>query len=123
MVGEKIRQLRQLKGFSQEYMANMLEMSLSGYGKIERNETDVSFSRLQQISELLEVDIAELVSFDSSKIFHDSHHNEYKDNSQHQHEVIYYQTINNEEQKELYERLLAAKDAEITLLRKALEGK
>ncbi len=37
-IGTKIRKIRELKGFSQENIAHDLEMSITGYGKIERNE-------------------------------------------------------------------------------------
>ncbi|KJV07492.1 helix-turn-helix domain-containing protein [Methylocucumis oryzae] len=59
-VFEKIKMLRQLKGWTQEDMANKLEISLNSYGAIERGDTNVNLSRLQKISEVLEVDIAEL---------------------------------------------------------------
>lgn len=46
-LADKIRGVRMIKGFSQENMANMLEMSLRGYGDIERG-SDIPFSRLEQ---------------------------------------------------------------------------
>lgn len=46
-VHEKIRLVRQLKGWSQEDVANKLGMSPNGYGSIERGETDVNLSRLE----------------------------------------------------------------------------
>lgn len=53
-VGDNIKKLRELRNYTQQYLADQLEISLSGYGKIERNETDVSLSRLQQIADILE---------------------------------------------------------------------
>jgi transcriptional regulator with XRE-family HTH domain len=44
-VGEKIKKLRELKNYTQQHMAEELDLSLSGYGKIERNETDISVSK------------------------------------------------------------------------------
>lgn len=49
-VGEKIRSLRTIKGYSQENMAELLGISSVAYGDIERNKTDVSHSRLEQNS-------------------------------------------------------------------------
>lgn len=50
-------------------MAENLELSLSGYGKIERNETDISISRLESIAEVLGTDIASNLSFDEKNVF------------------------------------------------------
>ena len=59
-VFERIKLLRHLKGWTQEEMANKLEISLNSYGAIERGDTNVNLSRLQDISEALEVEIEEL---------------------------------------------------------------
>lgn len=59
-VHEKIRLLRRTQGWSQEEMAHKLEMSTNGYGSIERGDTDVSLSRLQQIASLFNVNVSEL---------------------------------------------------------------
>lgn len=61
--GEKIRVVRLLKGYSQENMAEMLNISRLAYGEIERGKTDVSDSRLQQIAEVLGVAPADILSF------------------------------------------------------------
>lgn len=66
---EKIKFMRQLKGWSQEDMATKLDMSVNGYSNIERGETDVQISRLQQIAEVLETDLLELLSFGERNVF------------------------------------------------------
>ncbi len=68
-VGEKIKKLRELKNFTQQYMADQLELSLSGYGKIERNDTDISISKLEKIAKILHTDINTILSFDEKHIF------------------------------------------------------
>ena len=50
-------------------MASDLELSLSGYSKLERGEIDVSLSRMTQIAKLLGVELSQLLNFDSSQIF------------------------------------------------------
>jgi transcriptional regulator with XRE-family HTH domain len=52
-IGEKIRHFRELKNYSQENMAEMLQISVKAYARIERNQTDVSISRLNQIANVL----------------------------------------------------------------------
>ena len=60
---DKIKFMRQAKELSQEQMAEKLGLSLNGYANIERGETDVASSRIQQIAEVLDSDFMELVSF------------------------------------------------------------
>jgi transcriptional regulator with XRE-family HTH domain len=45
----KIKLIRSLKSWTQEEVANKLGITTHSYAKIERGETDVNFSRLQQI--------------------------------------------------------------------------
>ena len=59
-VFERIKMFRNIKGWSQEYVANQLEISLNAYGCIERGDTDVNLSRLKQIAHLFEIDLSEL---------------------------------------------------------------
>lgn len=67
-VGNKIKKMRELREYTQDDMADKLAMSQSGYSKIELDETDVPFSRLLQISKVLEVSLSDLVNFDEAKI-------------------------------------------------------
>ncbi|MFD1819391.1 helix-turn-helix domain-containing protein [Pseudarcicella hirudinis] len=60
-IGEKIRQLRLLKGLSQENMADMLNLSTTAYGDIERNKTDLTINRARQIAGIMEVSLSELL--------------------------------------------------------------
>ena len=50
-------------------MASELGMSLSGYSKIERDEVDLTLSRIQQIAQVLEVDMSQILDFDATQIF------------------------------------------------------
>jgi transcriptional regulator with XRE-family HTH domain len=69
-VYEKIHFLRQQKGWSQEDMAAKLGMSVNGYAKIERGETDIPLSRLGFIAKVLEMDLLELFSFGEKNFFY-----------------------------------------------------
>lgn len=75
-IGKKIKQLRELKNFSQEYMAAQLKMSIPGYGRIERNEVDVSIERANQIANVLGISLTELISFDEKYIFNNYANNQ-----------------------------------------------
>jgi len=68
-IGTKVRQIRELKGLSQENMANELGLSVTGYGKIERNEVSLNYERLLRISEILDVKLETLIGFDKNVAF------------------------------------------------------
>lgn len=57
-IGQRIRELRRSKDYSQENMAVELDITPGAYAKIERGETDPSVTRLIQIAGILEVDVA-----------------------------------------------------------------
>ena len=65
-VTEKIKTIRQDKGFSHEAMAMNLGISQTAYTKLERNETKLSIDRLYKIAEILEVSIFELLDEEKS---------------------------------------------------------
>jgi len=65
-LGNKIRHLRSLKNYSQENMAELLEMSPSGYARIEQGKTDVQVSRLEKIAKILEIPLEELMKLDDA---------------------------------------------------------
>jgi transcriptional regulator with XRE-family HTH domain len=67
-IGEKIAVLRKKKGYSQERMSELLEMTPNGYGKIERDETDLPYSRLELISKVLGVLPHKLLGFGEEQI-------------------------------------------------------
>lgn len=52
-VAEKIRLQRLQRGLSQENMADLLGLSTTAYGDIERGKTDLALSRLTQIADAL----------------------------------------------------------------------
>src|SRR5689334_11226582 len=68
-IGNNIKKFRELKDITREQIASDLDMSLSGYSKIERGEIDLTISRMEKIAELLGVDVSQLLNFDASQIF------------------------------------------------------
>ena len=65
---EKIKFVRSLKGWTQEDMAAKLNISTQAYAKIERGKTDVHYSRLEQIAEVMEIDLPELLGLDEKNV-------------------------------------------------------
>ena len=71
-LGEKIRKLRELKGYSQEYMAGQLDISQRAYSKLEREETQLDWNRMVSIATVLEVQPQDLITFDDNLVFNNS---------------------------------------------------
>ncbi|MCF0071818.1 helix-turn-helix domain-containing protein [Dyadobacter sp. CY261] len=65
-LSEKIRQIRLQKGLSQENMADMLGLSTTAYGDIERGRTELSVSRLENVAKLLDVPLPDLLGIDAT---------------------------------------------------------
>jgi transcriptional regulator with XRE-family HTH domain len=68
-VHEKIRFIRQAKNLSQDEMAEKLGICLNAYGNIERGDTDIRLSRLEQIAQLFEMPLSQLLGFDEKNVF------------------------------------------------------
>ncbi|KHD05108.1 hypothetical protein PN36_21535 [Candidatus Thiomargarita nelsonii] len=69
-VHEKILFMRKSKGWTQEDMAEKLNLSVNGYANIERGETDVQISRLEKIAETFGIELLELFSFGEKNVFY-----------------------------------------------------
>lgn len=67
-VNEKIRKIREAKDWSQEQMAEKLNMSLNGYAKIERGESKIYLDKLEQIAQVFDIDVIELMQSDGKNI-------------------------------------------------------
>jgi transcriptional regulator with XRE-family HTH domain len=65
----KLKQLRELKNLTQEHIATQLGLSTRAYSKIESGETQLTITRLNEISKILEIDPIEVLGFDHQQIF------------------------------------------------------
>ncbi|PWL78772.1 XRE family transcriptional regulator [Candidatus Gastranaerophilales bacterium] len=61
-IGIKLKVLRSLRGFSQDDIANRLDIDKSYYSKVERGLTNPTLLYLKNLSEVLEVRLDELVT-------------------------------------------------------------
>jgi transcriptional regulator with XRE-family HTH domain len=52
MLGQKIKRCRELKNYTQEFLAAELKISQSTYSRIEANQTDITIGRLTQIAKI-----------------------------------------------------------------------
>src|ERR1700753_2506230 len=61
-IGKNIRTFRHQHGWSQEDVANRLGISIPAFSKIETGVTDINLSRLEQIADIYEIDVAQILS-------------------------------------------------------------
>ncbi|WP_342645269.1 helix-turn-helix transcriptional regulator [Mucilaginibacter sp. CSA2-8R] len=66
-LGKKIRLLRHQKGWSQEDVAKRLDISIPAFSKIETGITDINLSRLEQISNLFDMSVVQLLTFNDAE--------------------------------------------------------
>lgn len=65
MIGSRIKRLREDRRYSQEYMAEMLNITQAAYSKLESDHTNLHVDRLKEIAKLLAVTEADLLSGDT----------------------------------------------------------
>ena len=64
---EKIKEFRKKRDWSQEIVENKLNISLNSYGALERGETDINLSRVEELARIFEVDISFFFINDAEK--------------------------------------------------------
>lgn len=115
-LGEQIKKFRELRNYTQEYLAEKLEMTAQGYGKIERNEVEVTIQKLQRIADILGTTIQDILGFEDRFVFN---------NQECQQGVVGVNNSNFQEFQKLYEARIADMQKELErlhqLLSKALE--
>ena len=75
-IGNNIKQFRELKNFTQEYVANEIEVSQSTYARIDNGTITPRIDKLQRIAEVLEVDMSTLLSTTNIFNFSFNHSNQ-----------------------------------------------
>ncbi len=115
MYGAKIRMVREMRGLSQENVADELNISQSTYSQYEGNKIDITTEMLDKIAKVLDVSTTDLVN-QQPVVIHIQHNrgnqagyvNEFFSDSP-------------DRYKELYEEIIASKNAEIERLQKIVE--
>ncbi len=112
-VGQKIKKLRELKNYTQEHMAQLLDMTQPSYSKIETGETDITYNKLEKIAEALQLRPEDIITFNEHLVFNIMH------NQNGQNGLVINQLT--EETKRLHEEQINSLKAEITHLKTVLE--
>ncbi|MCQ9121070.1 helix-turn-helix domain-containing protein [Rodentibacter pneumotropicus] len=119
---DKIRMMREIRQWSQEDMANKMNMSLSGYAKLERGETKLHYDKLVQIAKIFNLNVVDLVDSEKSIVFF------MNENSDHNVQTSYYNSSDSMSieveklklQLSHKDELLAQKEKELETLRKTI---
>ncbi|MEN9847633.1 MAG: hypothetical protein RL368_373 [Pseudomonadota bacterium] len=102
--------MRQLKGYSQEDIAEKLGMSVKGYSDIERGKTNLQMNRLEEIAQILGIETLELLSFGEKNVFCQNVKTVKSDHNQNNF------SSDSQVQIEKYQLIIEQKDKEISLL-------
>ncbi len=111
-IGLIIRSCRESRGISQDYMAEMLNIAQSAYAYLESGKTTMSVDRLMQITEILELDIHQIL--DESMLM--QHPARQPAVNQSQIDKSFYQDT-----KEVYDQLITELRSEIDFLRSLIK--
>ena len=61
-VHDTIRTMRELNQWTQEDMAEKLDISVNGYSKIERGKSKLTLEKLEQIANIFNIKVSDLYS-------------------------------------------------------------
>ena len=116
-IHEKIRLLRQVKGLTQEEVAERLNLSVNGYGKIERGNCDINLHRLEQLAEVFGVEPIELLGTVDRNVFNYSCTNNMSTHMETQNNTNYSTLEHSELHSEIEKQqlIIQLKDKEIEL--------
>ena len=67
-IGFKIKKIRELKNFTQVYMASQLDISQNAYSKIENEACKLDINRFIEISKILNVCPKKIINFDVDQL-------------------------------------------------------
>jgi transcriptional regulator with XRE-family HTH domain len=62
-LSKKLRALREVHGYKQEFVGNHLRISQTGYSKIEVGEVDLSIRHLEKLAELYKITPEQLLNW------------------------------------------------------------
>lgn len=121
-INEKIRALREINQWSQEEMAEKMQMSKNGYARIERGESKLDISRLEKIAEIFNLDVVELISSEEkSLILQIIGNNGNNTNYGSIEENIIFENEKLKLKLQYKDEIIAQKEQEITMLKEVLD--
>ena len=113
-LGSKIKKLRELKNYTQDYMASQLGISQGAYSRMELGESEVPYRRLEKISEILEIKPEDIITFNESMVFNVMH-------NQTGNGLVIQNNVPNNKERELYESQIETLKAEVSFLKNLIK--
>ncbi|WP_336733405.1 helix-turn-helix domain-containing protein [Chryseobacterium sp. VD8] len=114
-LGEKLKKARINKNFSQEYLAEVLNVSQKTYSNFENDKSKPDFHQVENIAKTLDVSVLDFLSGDSITVNQTNNEIAVAQN--------YAPITASEKLIEQYEQRLKDKDAEIAFLKQLLHKK
>jgi len=114
MYAKKIRAIREMRGYSQDYVAAKLGIAQNSYSRIETCQTKMNLEMLEKLAKILNVTPADIMSAEPIIVNFNGSGNDIPGPF---HRIEQYVMS----QKELYEKIIASKDAEIAQLKKTID--
>jgi transcriptional regulator with XRE-family HTH domain len=110
LIGHKIKKIRELRNFTQEHIAEKLNITQAGYSKIERNEVDLNLEKLDKLAQIFEMKPEEILTFDEKYVL-----NNYGERVT---QSVHYQNNFPPELKQLYEDKIKLLEEKVAWLEK-----
>ncbi len=114
--GTRIKQLREIKGFSQQVVADHLGMTQANYHKLESDKSDIRLEYLEKLAMFYKVSLAELITAEHSSVHIEN--NSYNHNGVVMGDPEFVQSLLNAK-----DELLKLKDEKIAWLEQQLNNK
>ena len=111
-LGQKIKKLREFKNLSQEHVAEKLEISQSNFSKMENGNSDIPFSKLEELANLLGLTVQDIIGFNENVVFNIK-------NNKRANGVVINQISN--DQKKLYEEYIGTLKNDIIYLKSMID--
>jgi len=115
-LASRIRIVRESKSYTQEYVANCLNISQQAYSNIEKNQENVTLKRLRELSSVLGVGLISLVGDEDSVVQQNFHQQGGNAGT-----ILHVSGLSDNE-RNLYERYIADLKSEIDSLRNLLKA-
>jgi transcriptional regulator with XRE-family HTH domain len=73
-IGTRLKKIRELRNYTQEHMANKLDISQNAYHKLENGTTKLTTDRLEQIAKVLDVPVESILNSEKQVFNLDNNH-------------------------------------------------
>lgn len=66
----KLRMLREMNNYTQEYVAQVLDISPNTYSLLEKGQSAITINRMEKLAELYQLDLGDLLRLSDQTIIH-----------------------------------------------------